>query len=169
MPNPAETRANTFYGLTRVAWERIEPEVLIDQFWVFKSETPFTSVAGMTPVVTTRGHSADFTNLVAGKTYYFAATTRNITECDSTSLPIRVVAHTPSGTTDPTVLHPAGYTNGVFTIVVDGPVGAEYVLQGSENLRQWFPLGTNTPSAMPYAVTITNVPGLNRFYRVLIQ
>ena len=168
MPNPAQTVANSFYGITRVAWEWLEPDAVIDRFLVYMAETNFTSVAGMTPAQSTRGHSADF-HLVSGKTYWFAVTTRNIGGCDSTGLPIRVVAHTPGGTTDPTVLEPGGYTNGVFSIVVNGPVGAEYVLQGSENLRQWVPLQTNAPAAMPYAVTVTNVPGLNRFYRVVIQ
>ena len=169
VPNPAQTVANSFYGITRVAWERVEPEEVIERFLVYMAETNFTSIAGMTPAQSTRGHSADFPSLLSGKTYYFAVTTRNIGGCDSSGLPIRVVAHTPEGTNAPIVLQPASYSDGVFTIVADGPPGADYVLMESTNLRDWVRLSTNTPAVLPYAVTVTNVPGLNRFYRVLIQ
>jgi hypothetical protein len=169
VPNPALTVAHTFYGITRVAWERVQPEAVIDRFLVFMAETNFTSVAGMTPAQSTRGHSADFPNLLTGKTYYFAVTTRNIGGCDSSGLPVRVVAHTPGGTNAPIVLQPGAYDSGVFMIIADGPLGADYVLLESPNLRDWVPLSTNTPAVLPYSATVTNVPGLNRFYRVLIQ
>ena len=169
VPNPAQTVANSFYGITRVAWERVQPEAVIDRFLVFMAETNFTSVAGMTPAQSTRGHAADFPNLLTGKTYYFAVTTRNIGGCDSWGLPIKVVAHTPGGTNAPIVLQPGGYEDGVFTIIADGPLGADYVLMESANLRDWVRLSTNTPAVLPYSITVTNVPGLNRFYRVLIQ
>jgi len=135
----------------------------------YMAVTNFTSVAGMTPIQSTRGHSVDFPSLVSGRTYYFAVTTRNIGGCDSSGLPIKVVAHTPGGTDVPIVLQPGSYDAGVFTIIANGPLGAEYVLMESTNLRDWVRLSTNTPAVLPYAVTVTNVPGLNRFYRVLIQ
>ena len=67
------------------------------------------------------------------------------------------------------MLAPGSYADGVFSITVNGPVGAEYGLQESENLHDWFPQRTNSPPVMPYTVTVTNSPGLNRFYRVLIR
>jgi hypothetical protein len=169
VPNPAQTVAHTFYGITRVAWEWVEPEEVIERFLVYMAETNFTSVAGLTAAQSTRGHSADFVNLLTGRTYYFAVTTRNIGGCDSTGLPIKVVAHTPGGTNAPVVLQPGSYDAGVFTIITDGPLGADYVLMESANLRDWVRLSTNTPAVLPYAVTVTNAPGLSRFYRVLIQ
>jgi len=168
-PNPAQTVANSFYGITRVAWERLQPEEVVDRFFVYMATTNFTSVAGLTPVQSTRGHSADFVNLVSGKTYYFALTTRNIGGCDSTGLPIKVVAHTPGSVDVPIVLQAGSYDAGALTIIASGPPGADYVLMESTNLRDWVRLSTNTPAVLPYAVTVTNVPGLNRFYQVLIQ
>ena len=168
VPNPSQTVAHTFYGITRVSWEELQPAEVIDRFYVFMAETNFTSVAGMTPVASTRGHSADF-SLVVDKTYWFAVTSQNIGGCPSTGLPVRVIAHTPGGTNAPIVLQPGAYDSGVFTIIADGPLGADYVLLESPNLRDRTRLSTNTPAVLPHAVTVTNVPGLTRFYRVLIQ
>lgn len=166
--NPAQTVVSSFYGITRVAWQWVQPDEVIEHFLVFMAETPCTSVIGMTPVQTTHGHSVDFHNLVVGKAYYSAVATRNIAGCDSTGPPLRVVAHTPCAA-EPTVLQPAGYSNGVFRTMMDGPVGADYVLEGSANLHSCFPLQTNSPAAMPLAVTVMNVPRVDRFYRVLIR
>jgi hypothetical protein len=168
VPNPSQTVAHTFYGTTRVSWEELQPAEVIDRFYVFMAETNFTSVAGMTPVASTRGHSADF-SLVVDKTYWFAVTSQNIGGCPSTGLPVRVIAHTPGGTNVPIVLQPGAYDSGVFTIIADGPLGADYVLLESPDLRDWTRVSTNTPAVLPFSVTVTNVPGLNRFYRVLIQ
>jgi hypothetical protein len=167
-PNPSRIEAHTYYGITRVKWEKAQPDEVVDRYRVYLAETNFTSVLGMKPAASTRGDSVVF-HLVANKTYWFAATTQSIAGCDSSALPLRVIAHTPSGTTDPTVLHGGSYANGAFSIAVNGPLGAEYVLEESENLRGWFSLGTNSPPAMPYMVTVTNLTGLNWFYRVLIQ
>ena len=136
---------------------------VIADFAVYVAETNFTSIAGLTPVGTTRGHSADFPGLTPGQAYYFAVTTKNIVGCESLELPLRVVRFTP------TELQVGGNPNGVFSVVVTGPRGAEYVLEGSGDLHNWFPLQTNAPAAMPFAVTVTNVPGVDRFYRVLIR
>ena len=122
----------------------------------------------MTPVTTTRGYSADL-RLVANKTYWFSVVSRNISGSDSSALPLRVIAHTPSGTTEPTLLVPGTYTNGVFGITVNGPAGADYVLQQSEDLRVWTSVRTNWLPAMPYSVIVTNTPGGSWFYRVLVQ
>ena len=168
VPNPAETVANSFYGITRVAWERVQPEEVIERFEVYLALTNFTSIAGLTPAGTTRGHSLDFTNLVRGKTYYFAVTTKNIGGCESAGLPIRTVAVTP-GETAPTVLQAGAYADGVFTIAVNGPLGADYVLLGSTNLAEWVRLSTNTLTALPFAITVTNQPGPNWFYRVKVE
>jgi hypothetical protein len=155
--------ATAFHGATRVAWERVQPEEVIERFEVFMAETNFTSVAGMAPVRTTRGNSVDFPGLTFGQTYYFAVITKNISGCDSRELPVGVVSFTPTG------LQPSIYADGMFSIVVNGPVGADYVLLGSTNLSDWVRLQTNTPAALPFSVTAPNMPGPTRFYRMLIE
>ena len=61
-------------------------------------------------------------------------------------LPLRVVSATP-GETAPTVLQAGTYTDGVFNIVLNGPVGADYVLLVSTNLmsriNRMIPLGSS--------------------------
>ena len=104
-----------------------------------------------------------FPDLTFGQAYYFAVVTRNINGCESPDLPLRVVTFTPTG------LHPGAYANGVLSIVVNGPVGADYVLLGSTNLSDWARLQTNTPAVLPFAITVTNVPGMNWFYRVKVE
>jgi hypothetical protein len=167
-PNPAQTVANAFHGITRVAWERMPSEVVVDRFVVHFAEGNATSLEQMTPVHMTRGHSVDFTNLVMGRTYSFAVTARNIGGCESTELPVRVVAVTPSET-GPTVLEAGRYANRTFTIAVNGPLGADYVLLGSTNLIDWLRLQTNTPAVLPFLLTVTNQPGMNWFYRMKIE
>jgi hypothetical protein len=64
-------------------------------------------------------------------------------------------------------LQPLGYTNDSFLLSVSGPVGPDYILQGSVNLHEWLSLGTNTPQALPFTLGDTNTLALtNRFYRV---
>ena len=168
VPNPAKTSAHPLNGFTRVAWEELLPDEAIDRFLVYLATTNFTSVVGMTPASTTRGHRVDFPNLVSGKTYYFAVITRNIAGCDSVDLPLRVVSATP-GETAPTVLQAGTYADGVFNIVLNGPLGADYVLLSSTDLIHWVPERTNTPAVLPFGLTVTNQPGLNRFYRVIVE
>jgi hypothetical protein len=168
VPNPAQTVVHSFYGTTRVAWESVQPEEVVERFIVYMAETNFTSVAGMAPALTRRGHSADFFGLAGGKTYFFAVTTRNIGGCESADLPVHVMSITP-GATVPTALQPGIYANGVFSILVNGPLGADYVLLGSTNLSDWVRLRTNTPATLPFTITVTNVPGMNQFLRIKIE
>lgn len=167
--NPAQTEVYSFYGITRVAWERVEPEEVIERFLVYLSETNFTSVAGMPVALSTRGHTADFANLSEGKTYYFAVASKNIAGCESIGMPIRVVAHTPGGPTPPTELRIVDYSEESLSIVISGPVGPEYVLQGSTNLVHWLPLQTNRPTVLPITMTATNGPAGQEFFRVLVR
>jgi len=165
VPNPAETTVNTAYGGTRVSWERVQPEEVIQDFSVYIAETSFTSVAGMSPVLTTRGHWADFTDLIGGKTYWFAVTTRNIGGCQSVDLPVRVVSFAPTELQAPVI------EDGALSFTVNGPLGTQYVLEASSDLREWVSLETYTPTAMPFEVTapVTSAPGVSWFYRLLMQ
>lgn len=169
VPNPTQTVVNSFYGTTRVAWAAVPTEAVIDRFVVYLAETNFTSVAGMKPAASTRGHSVDFTGLVIGRTYYFAVTAVNIAGCDSSALPVRVVAHTPDPTTELPVIQFGDILEGTVSFEVSGPPGAEYVLLGSENLEDWFPLSTNTPTATPFTITWPIGIEPAQFYQVLVR
>ncbi len=168
VPNPAETVVNSFYGITRVAWERVEPEEVIERFSVYMAETNFNSVAGITVAQTTRGHSADFVGLIEGKPYYFAVTTVNIAGCESLDLPVRTVVVVPSATA-PTELEVGGFSDGTLSLHVDGPRGADYVLLGSPDLENWFPLSTNTPPIVPFTIVWPAGSEPCQFYRLLIR
>ena len=67
------------------------------------------------------------------------------------------------------LLTPTAYSNGQFTLQVNGPAGPDYILQGAATLGQnvvWGNLLTNTPGTLPFSVTDTNANGFtNRFYR----
>jgi hypothetical protein len=67
----------------------------------------------------------------------------------------------------PVALTPLGYSNGQFTLSIDGPAGPDYVVESSTTLLDWTRLATNTPTALPFSFTDTN--GLRahyQFYRV---
>jgi hypothetical protein len=67
----------------------------------------------------------------------------------------------------PVTLEPLGYANNAFRLSVSGPVGPDYILQGSPNLQDWLSLASNAPLAVPFTVSDTNTSALtNRFYRV---
>jgi hypothetical protein len=62
---------------------------------------------------------------------------------------------------------PGGFTNGIFQMSFDGPVGSNYVLQVSTNLLQWTSISTNAPASTPFVLSDPSAPGVARYYRVL--
>jgi Putative Ig domain len=70
----------------------------------------------------------------------------------------------------PVVLTPVGYTNGQFTLMVNGTIGPDYIISTSTNLTQWSDLLTNLSPATPFQFNSTNLgssPG--RFYRARLS
>ena len=65
-------------------------------------------------------------------------------------------------------LTPISWSNDAFTFSVAGPLGPDYIIQGSSELTTWTCLFTNTPGTVPFSVTDTNAGFGNRFYRVLL-
>ncbi|MEN8134200.1 MAG: right-handed parallel beta-helix repeat-containing protein [Thermodesulfobacteriota bacterium] len=57
-----------------ISWSPVEPAVHLQQYNVYVSETPFTSVAGMTPVQSVTGTSSAMTGLSQDTKYYLAVT-----------------------------------------------------------------------------------------------
>ena len=70
----------------------------------------------------------------------------------------------------PVVLTPLGHAPGQFTLGVTGPLGPDYVIMGSTNLRQWSDLTTNLSPALPFQHTDPQAGSFsNRAYRVRLQ
>ena len=61
--------------------------------------------------------------------------------------------------------------DGALSFTVNGPLGTQYVLEASSDLREWVSLEIYTPTAMPFEVTVavTSAPGVSWFYRLLMQ
>jgi hypothetical protein len=70
----------------------------------------------------------------------------------------------------PVLLEPRAYTNGWFVLSVGGPLGPDYVIQGSIDLNTWTNIGTNTPVILPFTFTDTNAHVFsNRYYRAVLD
>jgi hypothetical protein len=78
LKNPAPIATESFDGMVRLTWKQVEPNNVVQTYAVYESGAPFTTVAGLTPVLTTRETRADVGGLVNGTPYYFAVTTINV-------------------------------------------------------------------------------------------
>ena len=76
--HPATPAAESFDGMVRLTWNHVEPNELVKTYAVYVADTSFSSVAGRTPALLTRGRRADLAGLANGTRYYFAVTTVNI-------------------------------------------------------------------------------------------
>jgi hypothetical protein len=69
----------------------------------------------------------------------------------------------------PVLLEPRAYTNGWLVLSVAGPLGPDYIVQGSIDLNTWTNIGTNTPVILPFTFTDTNANAFsNRYYRAVL-
>lgn len=93
LDNPGDVAAQSFDSMVRLKWSHVEPNSLVKHYAVYRSNTSFTSVAGMTPVLTTRGLRADIGGLENGTPGFFAVTTVNI--ADGQNPGVQAVAATP--------------------------------------------------------------------------
>jgi hypothetical protein len=80
---------------------------------------------------------------------------------------MRMLPATPQA--EPPVLTAMGYTNGNFTITLQGDTGFDYILQVSSTLTNWTSLSTNSAITMPMTLIDTTATNANRFYRVLVK
>jgi uncharacterized repeat protein (TIGR03806 family) len=63
---------------------------------------------------------------------------------------------------------PAGFTNGVFQLQLQGVAGQSYVLQATTNFSSWISVSTNVPATVPFYLSdpgASNYP--YRFYRAV--
>lgn len=71
----------------------------------------------------------------------------------------------------PVLILSANFTaGGVFQLQLSGPIGRNYSLQGSADLKSWVSLNTTTPAASPFYLSDPNATNLpRRFYRAVEQ
>lgn len=150
VPVPAhETATLTWSGYN----EWVQYDVIRYDIYMFTRGSTNRSQIVRVASVPGETFSATLTNLPAGEDHFFGVVAVDARE-----------GFLPVGT-----LGTGKYTNGVFSVVVNNPFGAEFVLWESPDLVNWSQLQTRTPATMPYSFMTTNVPGLNRFYRLMIQ
>jgi len=90
LDNPGGVVGQAFDGMVRLTWIHSEPNELVKTYRVYRSAAPFSSVAGMTPIVATREPRVDIAGLANGATTYFAVTTVNLVDGEKpgvTSIP----------------------------------------------------------------------------------
>ena len=80
LENPANVQMDAYDGRVTVNWEPVMPSGLVNAYHLYLSETPFTSVADMTPnrVAGPDQTSIKITGLTNGITYYAAVTAVNL-------------------------------------------------------------------------------------------
>jgi pectate lyase len=74
-------------------------------------------------------------------------------------------------TTTPATPHLStpGYTNGTFSLTVDGPAGHDYVVQTSSNLADWTSIYTNPMPTLPFIWNDSGASDFSRrFYRIQV-
>jgi hypothetical protein len=77
LPNPVNPTADPQSGYVDLTWDGTTPAQYVKHYAVYKSESDFLTVEGMSPLLTTTTHSAKVAGLTNGQTYYFAVTTVN--------------------------------------------------------------------------------------------
>ncbi len=78
MKNPGTPSVEALSGRVTLSWNAVLPTEYVKNYRIYKSTDPFTSVEGMSPVLTTTGTSISVAGLTNGTTYHFAVTTVNL-------------------------------------------------------------------------------------------
>ncbi|MFH2093258.1 MAG: right-handed parallel beta-helix repeat-containing protein, partial [Pseudomonadota bacterium] len=78
LANPANVTTLPYSGYVKLSWEMSAPPAYVKQYRIYVSDTPFTSVDGMTPGRTATGLSASISGLTNDTLYYFAVTAVNL-------------------------------------------------------------------------------------------
>ncbi|MBW2246857.1 MAG: choice-of-anchor D domain-containing protein, partial [Deltaproteobacteria bacterium] len=86
LPNPASLSATANSGYVDLSWDGVQPSQYVRHYLVYVSDTDFSSVEGMTPRRATGSTTANVAGLTNNTTYYFAATTVNISDGEQTTV-----------------------------------------------------------------------------------
>ncbi|MBP7867878.1 MAG: chitobiase/beta-hexosaminidase C-terminal domain-containing protein [Acidobacteria bacterium] len=92
--NPAGLNAATASRRVTLAWQPVQPSAALAHYAAYRNETPFTSVAGMTPFALVTECQATADELIDGRAYYFAVTAVNVTGGEDKA--VTTVTATPS-------------------------------------------------------------------------
>ena len=77
LPNPDKPAADPQSGYVDLTWNETTPSQYVKHYAIYKSDSDFSTVEGMSPLLTTTTTSAKVAGLTNGQTYYFAVTTVN--------------------------------------------------------------------------------------------
>ena len=77
LPNPGSPTADPQSGYVDLTWNETTPAQYVKHYAVYKSDSDFSTVEGMSPLLTTTITSAKVAGLTNGQIYYFAVTTVN--------------------------------------------------------------------------------------------
>ncbi len=77
LPNPGNPTAEPQSGYVDLTWDGMTPAQYVKHYTVYKSDNDFSTVEGISPLLTTTTTSAKVAGLTNGQTYYFAVTTVN--------------------------------------------------------------------------------------------
>jgi hypothetical protein len=102
-------------------------------------------------------------NLVAGTTYYFAATAYDNAGIESPFSNEAVYAVPLDTSNQPAVLNPALSSDGQFSFTISGVAGNPYVIEASTNLINWEPIFTNV-APFTFAIPVDSQSS-GRFFR----
>ncbi len=104
-------------------------------------------------------------NLVAGTTYYFAATAYDDDGLESPFSNEAMYAVPPDPLSEPPLLNPSLNSNGQFSFVVSGVAGYPYAVEASTNLVDWVMV---TNRASPFTFTAGDMHQFNQeFFRAV--
>ncbi|CAB1059573.1 hypothetical protein D1BOALGB6SA_4335, partial [Olavius sp. associated proteobacterium Delta 1] len=146
LDNPANLTAASSYGSVVLNWSSVSSPELVKYYAVYMSQSPFTSVEGMTRTATAYGTFASIGGLSNDVTYYFAVTAVNLSDGEkkdvttvlADSLPVTYVSGTISSNTtwtlakspyiitgDITVRH-SDFMGSVATLTIDPGVEVRF-------------------------------------------
>ncbi len=80
LANPDIVTAEVHSGYVDLSWAGVEPSQYVKHYAIYASESDFSSVAGMTPSITSKNNAAKVAGLTDNVVYYFAVTTVNLSD-----------------------------------------------------------------------------------------